>query len=133
MRSKTVVDWVLPFLGALVTMLFGPWSVALRFLLIVMVLDVVSGWTRAWIQARLSSKESWRGFAKKLLIWCAVALAHQLSGPLDFPGLRDLVVGWYCMSEALSVLENLAAAGVPFPDWLADRLEAARGDKFRCG
>jgi toxin secretion/phage lysis holin len=86
-------------------------------------LDVVSGFVRAGIQKRLSSKESWQGGLKKIMIFVVVALAAQLDAVIGADSLlRNAAVIFYCVSESLSVLENVAAAGMPIPQAIKDAL-----------
>lgn len=131
MRVRRVFDWLLPALGGALVFFLGDWTVALRALAVFVVMDVATGWLRAYVQGVLSSKESWRGVAKKVGIFLLVGVAHQAGLVLAFEGLRDLVIGFLCMTEGLSILENLVAAGVPSPEWLRDVLEEARQSKFR--
>jgi len=42
------------------------------------------------------------------------------------PAFRTLVLSYLCVNEALSVLEHLAAIGVPLPRQLKHALERAR-------
>jgi phage-related holin len=37
---------------------------------------------------------------------------------------------FYCASEALSILENAVAAGLPIPDFLRDALQQLNKKKF---
>lgn len=101
------------------------WLVAV--LVVMMLLDYVSGMVRAWMTRTLSSRTGLIGIVKKLcyLILIAVALGVDyvvFSGALHLeepPTVFALVVAaWLIINEALSVLENLAQIGVPVPKWL---------------
>jgi len=115
--------------------LLGGWTPAMTTLLVIVALDVVSGFVRAAVQKRLSSKESWQGGLRKLLMFVVIALAAQVDSLIGAePLLRNAVVIFYCVSESLSVLENVAAAGLPVPDVIKDALaqlssrKAAKGE-----
>ena len=127
---RGVYEGLLPILSGVGAFLLGDWTVVLQVLLVLIVLDVASGWLRAFIQGNLSSKESWQGVAKKVGLLLLVVLGQQAGLILGFDGLRDMVAGFLAMTEGLSVLENLAASGIPFPDWLRQRLEEAKESKF---
>ncbi len=121
---------VLAVILAAALQVFGGWDVALQSLLVLIVLDIASGCLRAFVQQSLSSKESWRGTAKKLMIFVAIAVATQAD---KFAGtgstLCDATSIFYCASEALSVLENLVAAGLPVPEFLRKALAQLNPDK----
>jgi len=103
--------------------LLGGWTPAMTTLITLVALDFVSGFSRAAIQQRLSSKESWQGIGKKVLMFVVIALAAQIDGLLNANSvLRNATVIAYCVSESLSVIENVAAAGMPVPDFLKDAL-----------
>jgi toxin secretion/phage lysis holin len=118
-------------LAAFACTIFGVWSATMTTLVVLIALDIVSGWTRAFCQQQLSSKESFRGTFKKVLIFAAVALAAQADTLVGTATtLRDAVVIFYCASEGLSVLENMVAAGLPVPDVLRQALVQLNGKKM---
>ena len=132
--KETGVTAVLAGLLAAVLSIFGGWSAAMTTLVILIGLDILSGFTRAYVQRTLSSKESYRGIGRKLLIMIAVALAAQLDNLMGEASLlRDAVVVFYCASEGLSIVENLVAAGLPVPDQLKAALAQLNGKKFEDG
>lgn len=122
---------VLAGLLAAILSILGGWSAAMTTLVVLIGLDIVSGFVRAYVQQTLSSKESYRGIGRKLLIMIAVALAAQLDNLMGEASLlRDAVVVFYCASEGLSIVENLVAAGLPVPDQLKAALAQLNGKKF---
>ena len=121
--NGTLLKTILAAISAGVALIFGGWDVSLQTLFIFIGLDIVSGFARAAIQGALSSKESFKGMGKKFLILVAVAVAVQLdkmAGTGDV--LRSATVLFYCMSEGLSIVENLVAAGLPVPEVLKNAL-----------
>jgi len=111
--------------------LFGGWTTAMTTLVMLIALDIVSGFGRAFIQKQLSSKESWFGVTKKLLVFVAVALGAQIDVLLGNRSLvRDAVVAFYCASEGLSVVENLVASGLPVPEQLRLALKQLNSKKY---
>lgn len=106
-----------------VAQLLGGWTPAMTTLLVIAGLDIVSGFSRAAIQKRLSSKESWQGGVKKVMMFVVIALAAQIDALLAVNDvLRNAAVIFYCVSEGLSVVENVVAAGLPVPDFIRDAL-----------
>ena len=103
---------------------FGGWTAAMTTLVTVMVLDIVSGLARAFVQKQVSSNVSWNGMVKKSLVFVIVALAARLDTIVGAGSLlKDATVTFFIVSEALSVLENTAAAGLPIPDFLRQALK----------
>ena len=110
---------------------WGVWDQLMTVLLILVALDVVTGFLRAFIQQELSSKESFRGIAKKVLIFVMVAVAVQVDALTGLNGTtRQIVAVFYCASEGLSILENSIASGLPAPAFLVDALKQLNSGKF---
>lgn len=100
-------------------------------LLVMMMLDVLTGWLAAASTGTVSSRASWAGVTRKLLtvvVVLVVAIVNAVApSPLDdFPLLLPCLIG-YLGTEVYSILENVKRAGVPLPSPL-DRLFAARKD-----
>jgi toxin secretion/phage lysis holin len=110
----------------------GGWTPAMTTLVIIIALDVLTGLMRALVQQQLSSSISWRGMLKKVMILMIVALAYQADCLIGAGTLvRDATIIFFGVSEALSVLENAAAAGLPVPDFLRDALRQLNEKKAR--
>ena len=102
---------------------FGGWTSAMTTLIVLMLLDIVSGVARAFVQRQLSSSVSWNGMVKKCLVFVIVALGHRLDLVVGAGSvLRDAVVTFFIVSEGLSIIENAVAAGLPVPDILRQAL-----------
>ena len=98
-------------------------------LLMLIVIDYITGVLAAGIQGKLSSSTGLKGIAKKVFIMMIVALAVQIDNVYPTNGtVRDLVIYFFLANEGLSVLENAGRAGLPIPDKLTKTLEAF-GDK----
>ena len=115
---------------AAATTLFGGWDDAMAILTIFIALDIVSGWIRAICQKRLNSNVSFRGVAKKALIYVIVAVAAQADRFTGTNLVRNAVIAFYCGTEALSILENTVASGLPVPEFLKQVLEKLNKGKF---
>lgn len=102
----------------------------LTTLLILMGLDIVSGLALSLYQKKLSSVISWRGMSRKvfmLLIVAMAALVEQFTGGIP---VSKLASACYIFTEAISILENAACAGVPLPAALVGALLKMReGEK----
>ena len=114
--------------------IWGAWDQLMTALVILMVVDVATGFLRAFVQQKLSSKESFRGIAKKVFIFALLAVAVQVDRITGLNGVtRDVVALFYCASEGLSVLENSVAAGMPAPEFLREALKQLNEGKFNDG
>lgn len=93
------------------------------YLLILMMLDVLGGIFVSVSKKRLSSSASWRGMSKKAITLVIVGTAFVIERLInnEFP-LGKGTAFLYCVTEALSILENAAAAGVPLPRGLVNVL-----------
>jgi len=122
-------------LGSLIgiaAQVWGGWNQIMTTLVILIVLDVVTGFLRAFVQKDLSSDIGFRKLPRKLLIFCVLAVAAQADVLLGLETTtRNVVAGIYCANEGLSVLENSAAAGLPVPDIVRDALKQISGAKFK--
>lgn len=125
------------FLGAVAGVccqIWGAWDQLMTALVILMAVDVVTGFLRAFIQQELSSKESFRGIARKVLIFALLAVAVQVDTLTGLDGwARTAVTAFYCGSEGLSIIENSVAAGMPAPEFLREALKQLNEGKFNDG
>ena len=107
---------------------FGMLTQPLLVLFFAMVLDYLTGMTKAYIFSQLSSRIGVKGILKKLCYMAMVAVGaavdYLLRGAVIGAGITldvklffgMLVTVWLTINELISVMENLAAIGVPgFP------------------
>lgn len=118
MEIDSGVAWVLRGLAAILAVGLGLWTglvPIIQALMVLMVLDVVSGFLSAFINSTLSSDVSLRGMAKKAMVLLLVTMAAWLQPLVGLDALDDLVTGFFIAHEGLSILENAANAGLPIP------------------
>ena len=109
-------SWAL--LGGLIGQCLGGWDGFLICLTAFVVIDYLTGFLDAAQQQRLSSARGFRGILRKILIFTVVAMGHLLDTTLlggSGAPLRSAMIFFYLANEGLSILENLAALGVPIP------------------
>jgi toxin secretion/phage lysis holin len=123
--SSAGVKSVVAALIVAISHLLGGWSPSMGVLLIIIGLDIVTGICRAALQHQLSSEVSWQRGVKKFLIFVMIVLAAQLDVLTGGEGhlLRDAMIIYYAVTEGISILENTAACGVRYPDWLLTALK----------
>lgn len=91
-------------------------------LLLLMIIDVICGLVTSFICKTVSSSVSWRGMSKKVVMLLVVGLAAVLEPFAQGIPLAKLVSLFYIATEALSIMENAAIAGVPLPSVLTEAL-----------
>ena len=93
----------------------------MQYLLVCNILDIVTGFLRAYDQKNISSKKMRHGALSKISIWCVIVVSIMLSNYLktDF---TTYVVGYYLIMEVVSIFENVSVF-VPVPDKLKNSLE----------
>lgn len=101
----------------------------LETLLLLIALDVLTGVIVSVGNKTLDSSISWRGMSRKALTVITVGVSAVLEPWAHGIPLMNLTASFYAVSEAISIVENAAAAGVPMPQALIDALAKLRGDK----
>jgi toxin secretion/phage lysis holin len=116
--------------GAFLVWLFGGWDALAQALVLLIGLDVLGGLVQAFYERNLNSSIMRKGLIRKTGYFAAIALAVLVDRALfqSAPAFRTLVLSYLCVNEALSVLEHLAAIGVPLPAQLKHALEKLRHD-----
>lgn len=96
----------------------------LYFLMILMIVDIVTGFAKAVKNENLWSKRSFRGIAKKTLIFCIIILANIIDMILNLNGaLITLTVLYYIANEGVSIVENCAEMGILVPEEIKNKLK----------
>lgn len=104
--------------------LIGGFDIAIQSLLIVMVIDYLTGIASAMYNKELSSKIGFKGILKKFSYLCVVALSVVIDNLTSQSGLiRTLVIYFFVANDGLSIIENMAEMGVKLPQKLIDSLE----------
>ena len=106
----------------------------LTALLVLMVLDFVTGICRAVYMKKLSSEVGLRGIAKKVLALSVVVLAFAIESIIGMEfALREIVITFFIANEGISILENASATGLPVPDKIKEVLIQLSGKKSKEG
>ena len=102
-------------------------STLMQYLLACNILDIVTGFIKAYDQKNVSSKKMKHGALAKVTIWCVVVVSIILSAYLG-TDLTTYIVGYYLIMEIVSILEN-ASVFVPVPDKLKNMLDNEQVEK----
>ena len=104
--------------------LVGGFDIAIKSLLIVIVIDYLTGIASAIYNKKLSSKMGFKGIIKKFCYLLVVALSVVIDNLLGQSGLiRSLVIYFFVANDGLSIIENMAEMNVKLPKKLIDALE----------
>lgn len=92
-------------------------------LIILMLLDIVTGVLKALVQKKLWSRKSTYGFGRKILVFFIIVLANIIDNVFNFNGvLVYATVIFYILNECLSIIENYALLGGKIPKQLEETL-----------
>ena len=99
----------------------------MEYLLACNILDILTGFLKAYDQKSVSSKKMRHGALAKVSIWCVVVVSIILS---RYTGtdLTSYIVGYYLIMEIISIFENVSVF-VPVPEKLKNILDTHTSKK----
>ncbi|MDF1510836.1 hypothetical protein Gp_43 [Bacillus phage vB_Bacillus_1020A] len=114
--------------GAIVGYLFGGWSILLQILLALVIIDYISGLLASGVEGKLSSKIGFKGIAKKIMIFCLVAVGHLVDKSIgDGSMIQNAIIFFYLGNELLSIIENAGRTGLKVPEQLKNAVAILQG------
>ena len=135
MKNEKGIQAIISAALAAFAVYMGALAVPIIVLMVMMIIDYLSGMSVAWSEGTLSSKVGAKGIVKKVgymalivvamgvdyLIYSGIAAADINVGYNMWFGL--LVAVWLIINEMISILENLSKVGVPVPKFLITIIE----------
>lgn len=122
-----IIKLIFSFLFTSLIYLLGGWDIALQSLLVVIVLDYLTGISKSYVSNKLNSNKGLKGIVKKLSMLCMVAIATIVDRIAGETGLiRTLIIYYLVANEGLSIIENLGEMNILVPKILKDKLEQLR-------
>lgn len=104
--------------------LLGGLDIALKSLLIIIVIDYITGILSAIYNKKLNSKIGLKGILKKFGYLFIIALSVIIDNILGQTGtIRTLVIYFFVANDGLSIVENIAEMNIPLPQKLLDTLD----------
>lgn len=104
--------------------LLGGFDVSLKSLIIVIILDYITGVIAAFYNKKLNSKIGFKGIMKKFCYFLVIALAVVIDNMLNKTGvIRTLVIYFFVANDGLSIIENMLKMGIKLPQKLVDSLD----------
>lgn len=124
---KHLISDILSVILTTTVYLLGGFDIALQSLIIVIIIDYLTGIASAIYNKELSSKIGFKGIIKKFCYLLIVALSVVIDNLLGQSGLiRSLVIYFFVANDGLSIIENMAEMNVKLPQKLIDSLEQIR-------
>ena len=119
----------------------GGWDLALGMMFLIMGLDLLTGLLCSFAGKSQKSPGGgflsgafFQGLSRKLMMLALVMLATALDRLLDSQGVSRLaVIGFYAAHEGLSIVENAALLGLPFPRSVLAVMEKLRDREMKEG
>ena len=111
---------------SLIIYLIGGYDILIKTLLVMIVIDYITGIMKGYKNKNINSNIAYRGLRKKVMVLFIVMAASQMDVILQGVGIRTLVLIFYVATEFLSILENAAILGIPIPEKLKVALEQCR-------
>ncbi|EGQ4421679.1 phage holin family protein [Staphylococcus pseudintermedius] len=104
----------------------------LYFLMILMLLDVLTGLAKAIKNKTLWSRKSMFGYARKMLVFIIIILSNVIDQILNANGgVLMVTLFFYITNEGLSIIENCAEMGVLIPKQVAEKLAVIGNDEHK--
>lgn len=108
-------------IGSLIASLLGGWNTPMKALVVLMIIDYISGLMVAGIfhkskkseNGALNSSSGMKGLCKKCMILLMVIAMAQVSMAANIDYLRNAVVIGFATNELISIIENGTLMGIP--------------------
>ena len=124
---KQLIDDIFSVILTTFIYLMGGFDIALQSLIIVIVIDYITGIASAIYNKELSSKVGFKGIIKKFCYLLVVALSVVIDNLTGQSGIiRTLVIYFFVANDGISIIENMAEMNVKLPKKLIDSLEQIR-------
>lgn len=127
---KAIINWITGTLLTTVVYFLGGLDIALKTLLIMIVLDYITGVCKAIHNKKLNSLIGAKGIVKKVGYLVIVAMSVLLDKTVgDTGAIRSIVIYFFVANEGISILENWSAMGLPLPKKIFEVLEQIKNEK----
>ncbi|WP_424765684.1 phage holin family protein [Paenibacillus sp. sgz302251] len=105
------------FFGSIFTYALGGMTPLLHFMFICMAIDYLSGCAASIIEGKgLSSSVGFKGLSKKCFIILSLWLANYADQAIGVDWIMIGVIWFWIANELVSLAENYARMGLPFPE-----------------
>ena len=131
------INYIICTITAILSAILGDFWFLFIFLLGLNIIDYITGIMKARHLKKESSKQAMKGFIKKFLMWCLIAMGFGLG--ITFQKIGKIIgidlhimlaIGWFILAHCIinefrSILENMVELdkGYLVPKWLIKGLE----------
>lgn len=123
MTIKAILCTVAGAIGGFITYFIGGWTMDITTLCVFMAIDFLTGLMVAAVfhksnktqEGTLSSKVSFKGLCKKVVILLLVGVGHMLDLYLNINFIRAGVIIGFMVNELISIVENAGLMGITSP------------------
>lgn len=120
---KNYIMNILCCLIAFISGIFGGWNEALTTVVVLMIIDYVTGLVVAGVfknspkteTGALESKASIKGLFRKFFMLVFIFIGHRIDLEFGTEYIRDAICISFTINELLSIIENAGLMGVPIP------------------
>lgn len=121
---KNIISDIVSVILTTIVYILGGVDVALKSLIIIVIIDYLTGVASAFYNKKLSSRIGLKGIIKKFCYFLVVALAVIIDNLMGQSGvIRTLVIYFFVANDGISVIENMAEMDVKLPRKLIDALD----------
>lgn len=121
---KNIINEIASIICTICIFILGGFDVAIQSLIIVVIIDYLTGIASAIYNKKLNSNVGLKGIIKKFAYFSGVALSVVIDNLLGQSGIiRTLVIYSLVANDGISILENLAEMNVKLPKKLLESLE----------
>ena len=122
--TSNVFSTIFAVISTVSAYVFGAADIWIIGLVIMVIVDYVTGLMKAYVNGTLCSKTGLKGVLKKFMFFAIVAVATLIDNLVHAGGLlRIACIAFLISNEGISILENCDEAGIPVPQVLLKFLE----------
>ena len=124
MDKSLILKTIITMIGGWCGWFWGGWDIALQVLVVMVIVDFVTGVLSAWFNGEVSSRIAFKCIPKKLMIFALVGVSEildRLTNAND--AFRTATIFLYISMEGISILENAVEVGLPVPDVVVKALK----------
>lgn len=131
LMAKDAISTIGGIFGGMIAVAFGGWSEGLTTLLILMIIDYISGLVVAGLfkaspkseTGGLESRAGWKGLMRKVFTLLVVAVAYHIDVTLGTAYFMNAAIIGFIVNELISLVENMGLMGVPMPKAISKAID----------
>lgn len=126
--KANIINIIFAFVGGVLSFAYGEISEAFLALILLSIIDFISGITVAYFDKTIDSRVCAKGIAKKVFIYAIIAVAHMIDIACNLNACMNVATFFYIANEGISIIENAGKMGLPIPEKIINVLEQLKSD-----